>query len=602
MKIIHAVSIKNFRSIDKLDSPFLAENMNVILGLNDSGKSNFLKALNLFFCGKTEFNTDFRFEDDFCKYAKDVKGKASEIEIAITFQLPRQYKTKNLITWKKIWRRSGFYEEKFQDEKGKTYKTKKTKSIAWLRKLKYYYVPAIRDEKYFNYLMGLIHDVLQECNSKAFSNSSMSFLDGIKKQMANLVEEITSITDMKSEIQMPSDFKQLFATLDFSLLTNKQYISITKRGDGIKAQHIPAILHFIANVQKKRKTKQLKADIIWGFEEPENNLELSKAFSMAEHFAENSKNIQIFISTHSPAFYMLSNKPNAKLYWASRNSSGKTVYAEKSLTAQVDEDMGLMPIIAPYIQSRNEEMKKRTELEEKLKSLTKNQKKVMVYSEDEKLDLLNLLLRANGIEEQAFSTISYKGRTNIKQALLSCKTSNFDEDSVKFVVFHRDHDTYDNDEPDKDYIDNFLKELNENSKGKIEYSLFITENYDLESYLINPKHILQCCKDENLDIEEQKVESIIEKATKSVEDESISKLLANKRYGCKGGGVDYKLVKQNYFENPVRWRYGKSVLKQIKSELQGEFKKNINLEIVTDFLKIKTFQDIKDKLNFSNRL
>ncbi|MBE4044311.1 ATP-binding protein, partial [Vibrio parahaemolyticus] len=40
-------------------------------------------------------------------------------------------------------------------------------------------------------------------------------------------------------------------------------------------------------------------------EEPENNLELKYAFELAEVFRGYSKDIQIFITTHSPAFYAL---------------------------------------------------------------------------------------------------------------------------------------------------------------------------------------------------------------------------------------------------------------------------------------------------------
>lgn len=48
MRIIESISIKNFRSILKLSQPLNPKDINVAIGLNDSGKSNLLKALNLF--------------------------------------------------------------------------------------------------------------------------------------------------------------------------------------------------------------------------------------------------------------------------------------------------------------------------------------------------------------------------------------------------------------------------------------------------------------------------------------------------------------------------------------------------------------------------
>jgi AAA15 family ATPase/GTPase len=48
MIIINSVEINNFRSIVKLDKGLSPDQLNIIVGQNDIGKSNFLKALNLF--------------------------------------------------------------------------------------------------------------------------------------------------------------------------------------------------------------------------------------------------------------------------------------------------------------------------------------------------------------------------------------------------------------------------------------------------------------------------------------------------------------------------------------------------------------------------
>ncbi len=52
---IHSIRIKNFRSIK--NEYLEAKDMNIFVGLNDAGKSNVLKALNLFFCGETDYKT-----------------------------------------------------------------------------------------------------------------------------------------------------------------------------------------------------------------------------------------------------------------------------------------------------------------------------------------------------------------------------------------------------------------------------------------------------------------------------------------------------------------------------------------------------------------
>ena len=64
--LIKTIQIKNFRSIRtaKID----CRNMNILVGQNDVGKSNVLKALNLFFNGKTDYETEFDFKHDFSYY------------------------------------------------------------------------------------------------------------------------------------------------------------------------------------------------------------------------------------------------------------------------------------------------------------------------------------------------------------------------------------------------------------------------------------------------------------------------------------------------------------------------------------------------------
>jgi predicted ATP-dependent endonuclease of OLD family len=80
---IKTISIKHFRSITSVN--ISADKLNIFVGLNDVGKSNILKALNLFFNGETDYNQGFVFEKDFSKLFPEKNKKAKEIEIKITF-------------------------------------------------------------------------------------------------------------------------------------------------------------------------------------------------------------------------------------------------------------------------------------------------------------------------------------------------------------------------------------------------------------------------------------------------------------------------------------------------------------------------------------
>jgi predicted ATP-dependent endonuclease of OLD family len=80
-------------------------------------------------------------------------------------------------------------------------------------------------------------------------------------------------------------------------------VDIFSSGDGILMSYI---MYFIAYMSLKISNKYY----IWGFEEPETALEYSKAQAMSETFYDNfAKRAQIFITTHSPAFINLKDKP-----------------------------------------------------------------------------------------------------------------------------------------------------------------------------------------------------------------------------------------------------------------------------------------------------
>lgn len=64
---IKQIHIKNFRSI--VNTSLDVEKMNIFVGLNDVGKSNVLKALNLFFNNKTDAGVKYNFDTDYSKLA-----------------------------------------------------------------------------------------------------------------------------------------------------------------------------------------------------------------------------------------------------------------------------------------------------------------------------------------------------------------------------------------------------------------------------------------------------------------------------------------------------------------------------------------------------
>jgi AAA15 family ATPase/GTPase len=64
-KIIKKIIISGFRSIE--NETISASDINIFSGTNDSGKSNILRALNLFFNSQSDFQKSLKFYDDYNK-------------------------------------------------------------------------------------------------------------------------------------------------------------------------------------------------------------------------------------------------------------------------------------------------------------------------------------------------------------------------------------------------------------------------------------------------------------------------------------------------------------------------------------------------------
>lgn len=352
LRIKH-IRIKNFRSIIDLDID--VEMMNIFVGLNDAGKSNILKALNLFFNNETEPGCIFDFETDYSKYAPVRKKKAKEITISIVFAIPESYSYHEDVEWTKIWREEGIY----RDNSSQWNFTPYSKVPTLLKRIRYKYVPAVKSDNYFKMLLAYLYmSIAKEANSELTQKAEeYSYaLDGFTQKIGARVQKTVGI---KSNLIMPANQVDIFKELIF--VTNDKSgkaIDLSYRGDGIKAVHIPAILKYISEQDNGLMTKPaVPITSIWGYEEPENGIEMKKCFDLAKELFEFSFEVQEFITTHSPAFYQLGNEASAKVYYVYK---GEDDYSSK-LSEEVDslelhDKIGIMPIIAPIVEEKQKEL------------------------------------------------------------------------------------------------------------------------------------------------------------------------------------------------------------------------------------------------------
>ena len=80
--------------------------MNIFVGLNDAGKSNVIKALNLFFNNNTDYDTEFDFSKDFSYLFPKKSHSTKEITVQLKIEIPSSFQNSGVYLWKKAWRKA----------------------------------------------------------------------------------------------------------------------------------------------------------------------------------------------------------------------------------------------------------------------------------------------------------------------------------------------------------------------------------------------------------------------------------------------------------------------------------------------------------------
>ena len=165
-------------------------------------------------------------------------------------------------------------------------------------------------------LLKLYYSMVASADGK-LAKVNQDYSKALAELTVNLHESVKSQIGLDSKIKMPDQMSALFRNLKISTSdSNIKNIDINHRGDGIKARHIPSILVTIAhNIKESRKKNSVDHTFIWGYEEPENGVEFFSCSKLADEIYSYSSNIQIFITTHSPAIYSKNDAENVKCYY-----------------------------------------------------------------------------------------------------------------------------------------------------------------------------------------------------------------------------------------------------------------------------------------------
>lgn len=552
--------------------------LNIFVGQNDKGKSNILRALNLFFNNETDAGQPFRFADDYCYHADTGTGTRREIRIDLEIDPPKgRFKHAKPLRWTKHWKRDGsIIEERVIIETGEDLSVSNNVS-KWLDKLRYRYVPAIKGKDYFTLLMGELHDVLHEAHQDVLSTQGEEFITGIQQVTNVITQELQEQIGISNTIQVPSDFRLLFSNLDFGSRIDGNTYHLKQRGDGIKVRHIPVILKYMSDEERNISIPgYVKPDTIWGFEEPENNLEIRYAFELAKTFKSYSKAIQIFITTHSPAFYALdeNDRDGVNTFYVEQDSNACTVI--RKVTHQDTDDlhdkMGLLPIITPYLKDIYDKEQKITDLLGQVEEL-QSAASCFVLTEDEDQEHVKKYFEINGFDLAATEFISYFGADQISASFVVADYL-VNKYPNAWIVIHRD----------RDYLTEDQVEALRTKTSKVGYKFYITRGVDIEGQYINANHINTLYPTISL----LDAELFIKQATEESKNDSISRLIdqyfKNERPANQAYASKFSELQDQYEGNHERYRYGKKVIGLLKAKIQQRLRRNPDLLQFSDHI------------------
>lgn len=405
---IKSIHVENFRSIKSIDADL--SQLAIFVGRNDCGKSNILRAINLFFNGETNPGVEFTFGEDYNFFAPVRVRKAKEVIVRVEIALPETYHATNghVIIWTKRWREDGLWSEEYDYHGQRITKGKRGQEIrenvripeksnvhSLLRKIEFEYVPAIKDSAYFDDLRGRIYGIISEVAARKFHESSAAFEQSIGDHLNELTASISASLGFETRLALPRDLYHIFERLDF--LSGEKSVSLNNRGDGIKARHIPLILRFMAEKKaalQKRGGPPISS--IWAYEEPENNLEIGSAVQLADelHALARTGTAQILLTTHSPAFYDLGQREEE----IALNFVTRTTDTEGTLTMTdakgIDESLGTLVMLAPRISEMVAQVRQQEEARVVASQLAQeNCSRIFVEGESDRL----ILSRALGL-------------------------------------------------------------------------------------------------------------------------------------------------------------------------------------------------------------
>lgn len=330
---IKDVSIENFRSIAGSPLSFDFADYCVVVGANNTGKSNILRAMQLFFCGNIDGNP-YDAVNDFPKCQTLSNRAQTKITIGIEYSPTKNVAIEKAV--KELEKQSGQRRLSGNIIRLRLEYSKKNVaqwrffSKAGLRNIKADLVApvvaAIQSSVRFKYL-PVGRDILdtiktelsEELVRTIFSgwsgavkarqeiNESINeLISKLQPRLSNSGKEITdAINEVFGEIKLlelrlPFDNLETMLPSLVPAIRDSYETPLNQKGAGIQTSTLLFLLKYLADHHPQRHN--LRITYIWAIEEPESYLHPLRQKGMADILAHFSKEVQTIITTHSAHF------------------------------------------------------------------------------------------------------------------------------------------------------------------------------------------------------------------------------------------------------------------------------------------------------------
>ena len=316
--------IRNYRSISEIKLKIDNDNLTVICGSNNVGKTNFLRALNLFFNPKID-----NFDADRDVPYHIVEGsRGAGYKTVLTGRFFEKSTTEIVEIKQSFSEKKGVKEIVLEGKRGKDLLTKSEVEYFLDHNFSFFFIeasnidiPKLVSEIVNDAILPLGMDKRRGQTQKDSLEKLNQFIDLSKNAVKNIENDLTGIfqnllkevdsidsDSWKLQIKFPEyDFlrEAISKIIEFTLYdTNER--KLETKGSGIQRIILLSLIQYVNSRTRK--------DVIWAIDEPEIFLQAGLQKSLYSRLLEESSDSQILITTHSHFFINTQNLKNTFLF------------------------------------------------------------------------------------------------------------------------------------------------------------------------------------------------------------------------------------------------------------------------------------------------